>query len=376
MGRRCCCEECIIFEDLFNRSDSSTLGASWANIGGSWTISSNECVETTGNGIVRTVRSHPHGAMSSYFTLSLTNIHYGEKRRLLFHYFDDENYNYVEHYYYNDGGIGKTDLSLGTVISGIDTVLVTNTKANDDIEGYDTNLRVCINQNGIYFGSGTGEGVDYEEYYCDIEDPGGRKAGLANVSGEGISVQFDNFHWEQHELTLAGCPTCACNCDGYCVGDLTLTIVVTNPEDCDCTILNNLEVDGTGSPLGEGQWQFNFPWQTFPWIGLGASCGNMKTDQSFKLFCPGYGPTVPTIESDCEGFFLCDWSGGQLYGIPGWTTSYCTGESPDGAFPTECTCSPFWLKYGPFEIWEQCEDPDCPHLICTFEIHITKKAVA
>jgi hypothetical protein len=74
VSRRCCCEACIIFEDLFNRSDSSTLGGSWVNIQGTWEISSNECIETTGNGIVRTVRSHPHGAMSSYFTLSLTNI--------------------------------------------------------------------------------------------------------------------------------------------------------------------------------------------------------------------------------------------------------------------------------------------------------------
>lgn len=372
--RRCCCNEvCLILEDLFDRANSDSLGGSWVEIGGSWSIAGNACVESTGSGIIRTSKSHPHGAMSSYFTLSLTNIHYGEKRRLLFHYLDDDNYNYVEHYYFNDSGTGKTTITFGNVSGGVDESLASNTKANDDPEGYDTNLRVCLNYDGIYFGSGA-DVPSYEVYYCDVPDPGGRRAGLANASGSALSVEFDSFHWEQHELTLDGCPACECNCDGYCVGDLTLTFVVVGTSDCDCAMLDGLEADSTGSPLGEAIWQFNFPWATFPTLSLGSACGNMLTDQSFKLFCPGYGPTVPEIVSDCEGYFLCDWSGGQLYNIPGWTTPYCTGEAPDGAFPTECTCSPFWLRFGPFEIWEQCEDPDCPHLLCTFEIHVTKKA--
>lgn len=366
--RKCCCEaSCLILEDAFDRSDSTNLGGSWTELDGDWEIQTETCIETTGSGVLRTTKSHPKNARSGYFTVDLINIGFGEKRRLLFDLLDKDNYCYVEHYYYNDAGTGKTDLTLGTVIGGVDTQLKTNTRANNDDEGYNVTLNVCRNRNGTYFGLGE---ATLEEVYCDVEDPGGRRAGLGNASGGGLPVQFDNFHWEQHKVTRDDCPECGCDCDGYCMGEsLTMTIVNV---DCTCEELDGLEVEGVGHPLGEGQWQFNFPWQTFPWIGLGASCGNMKTDQMFKLWCPGYGPTVPAIESDCEGFFLCDWSGGQLYNIPGWTTPYCTGEAPDGAFPTDCTCNPFWLKYGPFEIWEECEDPDCPHFICSFEIHITK----
>ena len=37
-----CCEDCILFEDDFNRANSTTVGNGWTEVAGDWEIVSNE----------------------------------------------------------------------------------------------------------------------------------------------------------------------------------------------------------------------------------------------------------------------------------------------------------------------------------------------
>lgn len=50
----CCCGErdCTVFADDFNRADSTTIGASWTETAGNWTITSNKLQITTANAVL------------------------------------------------------------------------------------------------------------------------------------------------------------------------------------------------------------------------------------------------------------------------------------------------------------------------------------
>ena len=369
MDRRCCCKRrgCLIVGDDFNREPSTNLGSNWVEVLEDSDIYDNT-LRIPAGGIVRTARKHPANHWTGIYEVKLVDLQHDNKYRLLFNYKDADNYYYLEYHFFYDSG-DKVTLSLGSVSGGGDSTLQSSTTSGGGVGG-DARLVVCRDLDGVYFGV---DGADIVE--CTLGDNGGRYAGLESA-GNG-SARFDDFIWEEHYYTNHDCPPCLCSCEGYCLPEeLTMTIVAY--EDCcepcnnpSCT-LDGLESTGSGSPAGEGYWQFDFSNWKYLYSG-----GCMTTDQSFHLLCPFNAPIEPPMshEQSQSGslFHICDISEGQLQvgSSTGWDF-ICHGTSGQAAYPSEYTCNPLWFKFGPFQIWESSEDPGGDILLCTFEIHVTK----
>ncbi len=58
-GNSCCEDTCPIFEDDFNRADSTSLGADWTETAGAWEIVSNELTTASANAELTTAASVP-----------------------------------------------------------------------------------------------------------------------------------------------------------------------------------------------------------------------------------------------------------------------------------------------------------------------------
>lgn len=358
--RRCCCKRgCDIVHDDFNRADSTTIGSSWVEESGEWEIDSNTLTETTGTGIIRTTKRHPANHPTGHYGVTFLNLQHGNKYRLLFNVLDDENYYYVEYYYWLSGQTNMSTLTIGQVEGIADTVVDSVTQQAPE-PGRNEALIMCRLNSGVYTTSAsTGQLA-----VCGLSDNGGRRAGLANASGSN-ALAFDDFTWDEHYNSNKDCEACFCNCGGYCIpSKLTMTIVA----DCD---LDGLTTSGYGHPTSEGEWQFSFA----NWLYL-YSGGGMVTDQMFRVYCPCFGhvPAEDFEGPECEAgenFFLCDVSYAQLPNMPGWTHS-CYGGGLSGAYATDYTCNPLWWQFGPFEIREYNESPEGYEVLCTFMVHVTE----
>lgn len=203
----CCCVDCVIFRDTFERADDTDVGADWDELSGDWAIVSNE-LEGVGAGILLADTAYNESAptvVSVHITALETS---GDKGRVIIAYTDANNYLYAQ--VENDAGAGK--LKLFKVVAGTHTQLGTTRTLSMWNLG-DIWLIVCY-QEGIlaaeaHFGTSGGFGFPGTSVMSKAVTATGTRHGLAVGGG---TVLFNNYLLERHEDEENGCRNCARFC--------------------------------------------------------------------------------------------------------------------------------------------------------------------
>lgn len=342
---------CSILSDDFDRTQ---LGCSWNVMSGNWVLDDDELHETTGDGIVLADAVHPADDPTSVVFARFEDIQGGNDYMVLIDCIDDENYLYGRYSW--DGG-DKAIVSVGEVTGGTLTVwdsLEITPYSEGDPPVFREGLTVCRSENGIYAQPSS----DYPAAWkCNIEDNGGRKAGLRSVAKGGASpLKFGEFWWKEHRQTRADCYACACDCEDRCVPkQMQMTFIA--PDTCaTCSLHLISAVSAPIENATDKQYTFNFT--NLPY---GIPTGSCSTGSlySFMLLCPLNEP------NRCDQWQL-DMSGSVWHTYIDHASTPCGWTSENGvtvALPCECSCDPLILKYGPFLI-------NTEYGPCSYEIHI------
>jgi hypothetical protein len=253
-----CCEQCLVFEDYFDRANS-TVVAGWDERSGDWSILTNQLHEagTTGALIV-TNADVPR--LSFWVAVEIPALIEDAIYKLVANYLDDSNYFSATFQLVTVTGLSQT-FTIKLYKSG--NLLREETWAFNDVIGEEASLYICLTDETFTACASIG-GI--ATYFCRcIFDPvliaGGFKAGLGN--GSDIAIDYDNFlfYETQHTNPLNTCPDCLNSCGCSCSGsdslcengdqDLHFEIVST------CEVLNGI--------TGVLTYYYTPPTPEFPW---------------------------------------------------------------------------------------------------------------
>jgi hypothetical protein len=92
----CNCCSCLIFEDLFTRANSSSVGSDYTEVAGDWAIASNKLTVPDNDAILSLATAVP-GSVSSYVMQVRASLRVNIVYRFLFAYTDANNYYAVEY---------------------------------------------------------------------------------------------------------------------------------------------------------------------------------------------------------------------------------------------------------------------------------------
>ena len=358
MSRRCCCDRpCIIFEDDFNRANSTDLGSNLIEVAQNSDILSNT-LRIPANGILLGSKKHPINTPTGFASVELFNLQSGEIRRVLI----NSTINASSYLY---GEIETTDensavLRVGSSVGGTLHELTGLTYT----EGEAPFLVACRTLTGISasFGDDPGFVFDCQEWN------GGRYAGMMNA-GTG-PVQFDNYKFAEHSYTLPdkGCATCFCECGGippHKVGvcmPKVLKLVFLASGSCDC--LNNACITLTYDQTTPSIISWRSPITPVPelcdWTGEGTNFWE------FKLFCD---PQTPVLG---KSFLLCVKNISSTLCDPdpdGWGsagTDCWNGFASEAVHASSFTCDPLEISVPLFTCTGTPPDPPS----CTYTVVI------
>ena len=327
--RRCCCERgCPIFEDDFNRPNSTNIGQ-WKEY---WTDS-----EIRGNalfiphgGLVATVKSHPVSGdlgQTGVVAAKALDLQPGKIFQLAINLYEDPSTGVPVYLY------GQVECKTGGVavisISG-STGSVTTTYS----PGQPLDMSLCRSEHGLYFDPGFTGTI----WSCQ-PDNGGRKAGLASMGT--VDAKFDDFYFGEAWWTNEDCPICQCECwDGseyHCLPK-TLTLTINASGYCSC-------IDGTTVTLEFTEEEDGF----YVWYGKTTAqeckCGGSGTWE-FRLRCDRSrcGSEGGRAWDFCLSALAQAWGTGEC---GHWSDDRCDNEiAPwESACPISMTCDPFYLLF-------------------------------
>lgn len=217
---RCCCERpCIIFEDAFGRSDSTSIGSGWEETAGDSQIVGQELVIPPG-GSVTTSKRHPVNSQTGIVTVDLLNFVPGKTWTVILNSTDEGVPGNIVTFVVDNN-------FTGTLTAGGES-----TELPSPLGGSDQ-LIICRNSNTIfaYFlagGSAISWGIvtDGTDTYVTLRN-----------DTVGSDIEFDNFEWREHSATNPGCGECPCGCKQppvYRGLPNTLTLTWTADGDCAC----------------------------------------------------------------------------------------------------------------------------------------------
>ncbi len=344
MSRRCCClTGCIIYQDAFDRGDSTDLTAKWFEAVGNSEIVSQELVMPAGARVVCTVKN-PQNVPNSSVNAVLKNPQNGKKIHVFLNS-DDDGDNYVG----AELECGATTATIRTVstTAGVSTTGDENTFIYTP--GNDLAVGACRTVEGLSVGSGP----SLLTWDC-LAWNGYRKSGISN-EGAG-QIEVDDFLYARQFAKNEECVICECQCEGKCMPKV-LNLVFGASGSCSCLggICITLTFDPSKQPL-------------MAWSGSATLCdwpGTGTNLWEFTLYCdPSQGDgrfilCVKNIDSTA-----CD--------VNTWTTPIgdCDNVTEEGAAPISISCDPFELAYGPFICTGT--PPDPPE--CGYSIVITAGA--
>ncbi len=246
-GWWCCCDtgDCIIFEDLFNRANSTNLGTDWEEIDADhWSIDTNQLLND-GQGIALVTATIP---IVQGYHVSVRTVDEGSSGnwRIVM------NYDPVtgDYYYAN---LARTDADNCTLSVGHhDGTTDVDTEIDSESTGDwrpapappcpewitvdqtpNRAIYCCLSSRGIYAQTGV-LGVPYIIYYTvwgplpATLDISLSRVGLASLSGS--PTRFDHFDLQRDTTSLTLCDDCPCHCgtDGYVSHSKTLLLTIIN----------------------------------------------------------------------------------------------------------------------------------------------------
>lgn len=226
-GCQCCPETgCDIYNDNFNRTDSTSLGSGWTEVTGDWEIY-NEVLRTgvlgTGspsNAIALCAAPHPDSEARQIVEVDLKGYDSGDKGGVVVDYVDELNYHYVEVEFY-DSPASTGYLRFFKVTDGVFDQLGEDREVDAQADSW-YHLKVCFvgEEPGTGSGTGTGTGVseysvvmaqfESEQLQAQITDQhAGYYAGLA-VEAVTDAFEFDDFDYNKHySFTNPLCERCS-----------------------------------------------------------------------------------------------------------------------------------------------------------------------
>lgn len=256
-----CYRACNFADDDFNRADSSSLGANWTVVSGTWEIKTNKLKTASSNALVVNTNVPTSGVGLAVITSPETGSLYGFSR-LILGYVDSNNYYYAE---------GKeASVSVGSPFrivqrsGGTDTVLTeilgqyrlwyfcyqpqfNRLTAGSDLGGYivaDSVPAITSTVCGIGTGTLTPASISFD--YCNI-----------NYTGTGAWSSLTSAACQECE----GCPTCT----GINTGlpDVEVVIAGLGNNSCgSCTTFNTtyqLRYYGAVHNTNHCVWIYKFP---------------------------------------------------------------------------------------------------------------------
>jgi hypothetical protein len=313
------------------------LGCQWDLRQGDWSVEDQRLTES-GNEDALVVARREVPNLSFYVAVSIPSVIADAKYRVIVNYVDDGNYQVVEFHF------STTTLTIGLYqrSSGANPDLV----ASDSwqVNWVDTagQLIVCLSET-VFLGRFE-PGVSHDDLYATCKaspdlHANGYKAGLGN--GGSVAIEYDDFSFYETGYTKEGCPKCYCKCPCDPLLD-TLQLKIVSP---DCS-----EIDGcTFEMLRQG---FDEVWIADE---SSASCSIIGT----------IGATL-VCDADAEG------EGCYKYEFDlGWVVSQCPVTPADPKRPSQCTCEPFYLRFGGYEMNDDGCGFNCQTWPVSFYVEIT-----
>lgn len=243
----CCCETCDICSDDFNRSDDTDINTGsacgWTESSGSWAISSNQLVESSGstNSLAICDTAHPDAESTMVVQVDFKHSNSGSSCDVIVGLVDASNYHYARF------TVGTNAVLIRRVVAGSHSTLATRSVTLAINTTY--TAKVCVTPSGSITAS-----VNSVPKVSAHGTPLGSQSGLG-ATGAGTAT-FDDFTMTK-AFNSDTCERCLVPCGGACCsGDTmpsSLTMVVqdiTNGTCGSCTSLNaTYVVDFTSEPI-------------------------------------------------------------------------------------------------------------------------------
>lgn len=199
----CCCgDDCTpVFEDTFERDDSTSLGSDWTEpeVSGDWEIDTNQLTVASSGAIVTSTQSR-----NTPFVFDVTATPDTDARpRAIVDYTDASNYIFVEVHYTT---VFKT-IFLYEKAAGVDTLLAYSGHIADTETSY--TIRVCVKEDEVVAKI---IGISESEIWVETtvtSDTIGVGAGNAN------EPKFDSVLLTPHADEDSDCPSCDTNCSRF-----------------------------------------------------------------------------------------------------------------------------------------------------------------
>jgi len=208
-GCNCCTPSCAIFSDDFDRSNTSSMGSSWSERAGDWSISSNAAVCSAADGLMVTTQTQPDAEPSGYVSAIINCNTSNDVARLVIGYVDDNNFYFCQVRFTNT----ESYIQLGRKNAGTVSLYGFEATLFEGARNVDTLVRLCYSD-GLLTAQ-IFDGATESAIYASIDQSvtiTGTKVGLATGTRVG-TISFKSFDW-QHRLSVSrpDCPTCAPAC--------------------------------------------------------------------------------------------------------------------------------------------------------------------
>jgi hypothetical protein len=323
-GFPCCCNDCTIFVDTFNRPNTSELGEDWVSNGTQFSIEDNAAKPNSSFAIAILDVPHivPDESMHVIITTKDEIANSGTRYRVIL---NSQRTATPTSYYFAEferRGTNDSILRIGICSNNVDTILAQDVVLgllgfSRQIEARLATYEFCatVSNSTVSYVATQPVGLFPQGYYC----------GMSVYSSAAL---IDDITFKEHFETNQNCAFCSCRCQTTYLPPVLKVCIYPIPPNC--TRLDLL------APFA----CFNIFWNRINggWQGQGMSCQSY-TYNSGQLW---------------EVSIACPSNFEDPYTIPLNILQGCTnscGASCQGAiFPAEATCTPFKLRYGPFRV--------------------------
>jgi hypothetical protein len=222
----CCCKDCTIGTDDFNRADANPPTGDWSVVSGEWEIDGNQLEVVTEGPIVTTLRQRASTRPNTEYSIKMyflcKNVTEGSVFKVICGYENSNTFHWIEltrvgtsmmpKFYSRAGGVDTLLMDIGTHPGGIGFPV--------DTSGNTFAGKICYSQDDwtLDAGSGLGEsglGLEFQnsETQWTYTGEGGQGSLPTTLGMVGFLFgDFDDFAFHYHWESRVPCDYCSCIC--------------------------------------------------------------------------------------------------------------------------------------------------------------------